>query len=38
MLRNLSIFKKLVLLMFISILTIGIIQVNGYMTMKNFTE
>lgn len=34
MLRNLSIFKKLVLLMFISILTIGIIQVNGYMTMK----
>ncbi|MGE7673839.1 methyl-accepting chemotaxis protein [Lysinibacillus sp. NPDC094403] len=35
MLRNLSIFKKLVLLMFIAILTIGIIQVNGYITMKS---
>ncbi|MFJ6207413.1 methyl-accepting chemotaxis protein [Lysinibacillus sp. NPDC092081] len=35
MLRNLSIFKKLVLLMFIAILTVGIIQVNGYITMKS---
>ncbi|MGE7673840.1 methyl-accepting chemotaxis protein [Lysinibacillus sp. NPDC094403] len=35
MLRNLSIFKKLVLLMFIAILTIGIIQLIGYNTMKS---
>ncbi|MGE7695145.1 methyl-accepting chemotaxis protein [Lysinibacillus sp. NPDC094177] len=35
MLRNLSIFKKLVLLMFIAILTIGIIQLIGYNSMKS---
>ncbi|MFY0519003.1 methyl-accepting chemotaxis protein [Lysinibacillus sp. UGB7] len=34
MLRNLSIFKKLVLLMSIAILTIALIQVSGYTTMK----
>ncbi|WP_268807917.1 methyl-accepting chemotaxis protein [Lysinibacillus parviboronicapiens] len=34
MLRNLSIFKKLVLLMSIAILTITLIQVSGYITMK----
>ncbi|MET4562890.1 methyl-accepting chemotaxis protein [Lysinibacillus parviboronicapiens] len=34
MLRNLSIFKKLVLLMSIAILTIALIQVSGYITMK----
>ncbi|MGE7093848.1 methyl-accepting chemotaxis protein [Lysinibacillus sp. NPDC048646] len=38
MLRNLSIFKKLVLLMCISILTVGIIQVNGYITMKSMEK
>ncbi|MGN4126927.1 methyl-accepting chemotaxis protein [Lysinibacillus sphaericus] len=38
MLRNLSIFKKLVLLMCISILTVGIIQVNGYITMKSLEK
>ncbi|WP_354472865.1 methyl-accepting chemotaxis protein [Lysinibacillus parviboronicapiens] len=34
LLRNLSIFKKLVLLMSIAILTIALIQVSGYITMK----
>ncbi|QDQ00439.1 methyl-accepting chemotaxis protein [Lysinibacillus fusiformis] len=38
MLRNLSIFKKLVLLMCIAILTVGIIQVNGYITMKSLEK
>ncbi|QDQ00440.1 HAMP domain-containing protein [Lysinibacillus fusiformis] len=35
MLRNLSLFKKLVLLMCVSILTVVIILVNGLMTMKS---
>ncbi|QDQ02294.1 methyl-accepting chemotaxis protein [Lysinibacillus fusiformis] len=35
MLRNLSIFNKLVLLMSIAILTVGIILMNGYITMKS---
>ncbi|MGE8034610.1 MULTISPECIES: methyl-accepting chemotaxis protein [unclassified Lysinibacillus] len=34
MLRNLSIFNKLVLLMSIAILTVALIQVSGYITMK----
>lgn len=38
MLRNLSMFKKLVLLMGISILTIGIIQLNGYITIKSLEK
>ncbi|MFC9539481.1 methyl-accepting chemotaxis protein [Lysinibacillus sp. NPDC056959] len=41
MLRNLSIFNKLVLLMSIAILTVALIQVSGYITMKkleNTTE
>ncbi|MEQ6357995.1 methyl-accepting chemotaxis protein [Lysinibacillus sp. M3] len=41
MLRNLSIFNKLVLLMSIAILTVALIQISGYITMKkleNTTE
>lgn len=34
LLRNLSIFNKLVLLMSIAILTVALIQVSGYITMK----
>ncbi|QPA60623.1 methyl-accepting chemotaxis protein [Lysinibacillus sphaericus] len=38
MVRNLSIFKKLVLLMSIAILTVALIQVSGYTTMKKLEK